>query len=146
MALSSDLIGTSGDCCVCGRRGSKRHCPYCGSFRFYGIINKKTRLPESYRCVNCKQLYVDGEECRADKVEKSMKVVERERASVETEDRASRLQAYMASLPKDWRSFPEEQRHEILTKIFQLSGHITSMRFGVKNLPSIEDELGEKQG
>ena len=69
-------LGIKGDECQCGRKNSIRHCPLCGSTRYYGYANEQLREypnpkdPEGdsvwkkvklYRCLQCANKFTDGE-------------------------------------------------------------------------------------
>jgi len=62
MALTFDFIGTPSDSCRCGRRASKKHCPFCGSFqikayrttrKIYDPETKFTVELTNYACEKC---------------------------------------------------------------------------------------------
>jgi ribosomal protein L37AE/L43A len=59
MALPFDYVATKGDSCICGRRESKKHCPFCGSFqvRAYKAQHRRYNVDlgreEDYRIWTC---------------------------------------------------------------------------------------------
>ena len=82
MPVSNQMIGVTGDECVCGRRATIRHCPECGSFRIYGRsgrlhkhLDGVERLVErQFRCQACTHLFIDAEReyCQAPAVGKKL--------------------------------------------------------------------------
>lgn len=69
MPMSSAMYPVPGDECQCGRRASTRHCPQCGSGRYYGysqdrFIEKADGTivkVKQFRCTSCGHRYTDAE-------------------------------------------------------------------------------------
>lgn len=61
MALTFDFLAREGDACRCGRRASKHHCPFCGSFQVRAYktplrrYNTETKMDEEFVVFKCEK-------------------------------------------------------------------------------------------
>src|SRR6267378_961092 len=109
MRVSQNLIGVSGDECICGRRKTVAHCPVCGSTRRYARSNRMHKLVDGserfvkvqFRCMTCGHEYIDEERelCEAPPVGSKL-ALQKVRAIQEAQQRGEVLTRSEAKLAK----------------------------------------------